>query len=260
MKTTGYLLAAASIFLYTASFGQTPDFDRLADSCFHSFAANDTARFNRLYPRLTEAYEQKTDPEMYALRQELLSMRNSDQGIRLLLLEARQRFGPDSPTAAALHAEMKRIDTENARRVRMLIDEHGWIGKEDLGEDANETLFLCIQHVDDLTIQEKYLPLLKQAVETGNAEGWHYAFLTDRIRMNRGEKQVYGTQTITRPNGEVYVVPLEDPGKVDSLRRSIGLEPMAAYLGKTWNPETYKRDLPAIEQQYKAFTESRKMP
>lgn len=191
------------------------------------------------------------------MQQELLTMRDSDQGIRLLLLEARNRFGSDSPTAMALHARMKQIDNENAVKVRQIIDRYGWRGKDDIGEDANETLFLCIQHLDDLTIQEKYLPMLKQAVNEGCAEGWHYAFLVDRIRMNRGEKQVYGTQTITRNGTLDYVVPLENPDKVDSLRHGVGLGTLNEYLDGVWDLEAYKRDLPEIERKYKAFTAAR---
>lgn len=36
--------------------------------------------------------------------------------------------------------------------------------------------------------------MLQQAVQTGKANGWHLAFLTDRILMNQGKKQIYGTQ------------------------------------------------------------------
>lgn len=232
-------------------------FQTLADSCFRYLSTGDSLQFNRLYPHLTAAYEKSNDPENYAMQQELLTMRDSDQGIRLLLLEARNRFGSDSPTAMVLHARMKQIDNENAVKVRQIIDKYGWRGKDDIGEDANETLFLCIQHLDDLTVQEKYLPMLKQAVREGCAEGWHYAFLVDRIRMNQGAKQVYGTQTITRNGTLDYVVPLENPDKVDSLRHSVGLGSLNEYLDGIWDLEAYKRDLPEIERKYKAFTAAR---
>lgn len=248
----------SAFLLPVGTVGAQQPFGTLADSCFYYMAVGDTLRFDRLYPNLTAAYEQSVDSENYALRQELLAMRNSDQGIRLLLLEARKRFGTNSPTAATLHARMKRIDETNARRVCRLIDRYGWRGKEEIGEEANEALFLCIQHVDDPTVQEKYLPMLRQAVEEGRAEGWHYAFLIDRIRMNRGEKQIYGTQTISRNGALDYVVPLENPDKVDSLRQSVGLKPMNAYLDGAWDLNAYKRDLPRIEQKYKAFTAARK--
>lgn len=239
-------------------YARQPDYRQLADSCFYYLSQDDTLHFDRAFPRLTEAFDQASDPETYALKQELLAMRDRDQGIRLLLLEARKKYGSDAPATKRVHARMKRIDAENARRIRQIIDRYGWPGKDDIGEEANETLFLCIQHVDELEVQEKYLPLLKHAVDKGNAEGWHYAFLTDRIRMNSGRKQVYGTQTIVDSNGELdYVVPLEDPDNVDSLRRSVGLEPMDVYLDGAWDLEAYKRNLSETERKYKAYTASR---
>lgn len=36
---------------------------------------------------------------------------------------------------------MKRIDSKNALRVQQIIDLYGWLGSDELGEDANETLF-----------------------------------------------------------------------------------------------------------------------
>lgn len=249
---------AVGLLLTAGAVSAQQPFRTLADSCFHYFNTGDTLRFNRLYPGLTAAYEEAADPEVYAIQQELIAMRDSDQSIRLLLIEARKRFGSDSPAATAVHTKMKRIDAENTRRIRQIIDRYGWLGKDDIGEDANETLFLCIQHVEDLTVQEKYLPILRQAVEEGRAEGWHYAFLVDRIRMNRGEKQIYGTQTVSRNNTLDYVVPLENPDQVDSLRQSVGLEPMNTYLDGAWDLNAYKRDLPEIERRYKAFTASRK--
>lgn len=50
--------------------------------------------------------------------------------------------------------------------------------------------------------------------------------------MNRGEKQVYGTQTL-RMNGKQFPVPIENPDKVDTLRKEIGLEPMKEYMEDT---------------------------
>lgn len=251
-------LTAILLPLICGSLRAQQPFTAQADSCFQYLAAGDTLHFNRLYPLIADAYEQDADPETYALRRQLLAMRNEDQSIRILVLEARKRFGSDSPVAQQAHARMKQIDRVNAERIRRILDAHGWPDKEEVGEEAAETAFLCIQHLDDAQVQQTYLPMLQQAVETGTATGWHLAFLVDRIRMNQGERQVYGTQTVSR-NGKLdYVVPLETPEAVDSLPRSVALEPMNDYLDGKWDLEAYKRDLPAIEQKYKAFVASRK--
>ena len=43
-------------------------------------------------------------------------------------------------------------------------------------KEANETLFLGIQHIDDLVVQSKYLPTIKDAVkkEMLSPGIWHF--------------------------------------------------------------------------------------
>src|SRR5436190_12861202 len=51
------------------------------------------------------------------------------------------------------------IDSTNLAKVSSIIDKHGWLGKSQIGNRANYTLWLVIQHAD-LKTQEKYLPLM----------------------------------------------------------------------------------------------------
>lgn len=125
-----------------------------------------------------------------ALRLQLKEIQNRDQGIRILYLQIKCDSLKNS-----LHEYMKTVvDKECATQIAALLDTTGWLGPGEIGNEANETLFLGIQHIDDLSVQQKYLPMLQQAVQTGKANGWHLAFLTDRILMNQGKKQIYGTQ------------------------------------------------------------------
>jgi len=189
------------------------------------------------------------------LKHDLYEIQQEDQSIRLLLLESYKKYGIDSQMSQNIRTYMDSIDNLNSIKIQSIIDRYGWLGKDKLGENGNETLFLCIQHCDDLALQNKYLPILKKAVENGNAEPWHYAFLADRILMNKGEKQIYGTQKIiSKIASESYIVPLKDPDNVDKLRAEIGLEPLSESLkeeGIDWNLEEYKKNLPTIEEKYK---------
>lgn len=226
----------------------------LADSCFFYLEKGDSLRFDNTYPKILAAYEKANDPEMTAVRKELLDLRAKDQSIRILLIDARERYGWDSEMASKVRRQMKIIDSASAIRAQRIVERYGWPGKEDIGEEACEALFLCIQHADGTAIQQKYLPLLEQAVRDGRAEPWHLAFLTDRVRMNRGEKQIYGTQSIS--GREPYIIPMEDPDRVDSLRHSIGLGPIADYassLGIQWDLKKYKENLPRYEQLYEKW-------
>ena len=55
------------------------------------------------------------------------------------------------------------------------------------------------------------------------------AYLTDRVLLAEGKKQVYGTQ-FTLTNGKCQPRPLEDEAHVDQRRQEVGLPPLAAYL------------------------------
>lgn len=251
------LLCMGVALATTISIGHAQTLQSLKDSCYHYLAIQDIASFNATYIQLPDALEKEMNPEVYSLVKELKQMRNEDQGIRLLLIDASKRYGDRDKRTVEIRQMMKRIDSKNALRVQQIIDLYGWLGSDELGEDANETLFLCIQHADDLIIQTKYLPILKKAMEEGNADGWQYAFLTDRIKMNRGEKQVYGTQTL-RMNGKQFPVPIENPDKVDTLRKEIGLEPMKEYMEDTgfdWSLENYRKELPEMEKSYRLWFE-----
>lgn len=251
------LLCMGVALATTISIGHAQTLQSLKDSCYHYLAIQDIASFNATYIQLPDALEKEMNPEVYSLVKELKQMRNEDQGIRLLLIDASKRYGDRDKRTVEIRRMMKRIDSKNALRVQQIIDLYGWLGSDELGEDANETLFLCIQHADDLIIQTKYLPILKKAMEEGNADGWQYAFLTDRIKMNRGEKQVYGTQTL-RMNGKQFPVPIENPDKVDTLRKEIGLEPMKEYMEDTgfdWSLENYRKELPEMEKSYRLWFE-----
>jgi hypothetical protein len=189
------------------------------------------------------------------VRLKLLDVQSKDQSIRFIYQELKEKYPYDNDLVKSAGEKMKKIDIESADAVAKIIDKYGWLGKDKIGKQANETLFLGIQHIDDLVVQSKYLPVVKDAVKKGDAEPWHLAFLTDRILMNQGKKQVYGTQKILTKNPETsYIIPLENPEKVDELRKEIGLDSLNDDLqedGLFWNLEDYKKDLPRIEKLYK---------
>ena len=77
--------------------------------------------------------------------------------------------------------------------------------------------------------------------------------------MNQGKPQVYGTQTITS-NNKVFIVPLENPDKVDELRKEIGLAPLNNYMqdfGCEWSLDSYKKNLPEIRTVFQRWYQNK---
>ena len=64
-----------------------------------------------------------------------------------------------------------------------------------------------------------------------------YAILNDRVLMEEGKPQIYGTQikmAATIVDAEIamqlFLWPVENPATLDSLRSSMGLSPIEEYL------------------------------
>lgn len=123
----------------------------------------------------------------------------------------------------------KDIDEHNLRIVTKIIDSLGWLGKDKIGEDANLALFATIQH-SNLKIMEKYLPVLKDAVNKGNATKKELAFLIDRVERLNGRKQIYGTQYFINDNGNVILRSVIDSVNINKRRKSMNMEPIEDYL------------------------------
>jgi hypothetical protein len=163
-----------------------------------------------------------------ALAAELARMAAEDQRIRT---------PPSDPTAfvrflsVAERMEYARIDVANTDRLRVIIAEHGWPGRALVGDEGAEAAWLIAQHADhQLDFQREALALLERAVHEGDAPTSHLAYLTDRVRMNEGRPQLFGTQVADITNGVASPWPIEDEEHVDQRRANAVLEPLADYL------------------------------
>ena len=162
------------------------------------------------------------------LAAELARMAAEDQRIRKPLREARTMVGRLDAKRAM---EYRRIDAGNTTRLRRILAEHGWPGKSLVGEKGAHHAWLIAQHADhDPAFQRQALELLREAVARGDAKPRELAYLTDRVRINEGRGQVYGTQMRPDENGLPVPQPIEDPERVDERRREVGLEPFDEYV------------------------------
>lgn len=57
------------------------------------------------------------------------------------------------------------------------------------------------------------------------------AYMVDKIRVHKGENQVYGTQYKTDGN-KITFLPIEDEENVDQRRKEVGMETLAKYKKK----------------------------
>ncbi|MCW1962005.1 DUF6624 domain-containing protein [Chryseobacterium viscerum] len=185
------------------------------------------------------------------LQAELLTILEEDQKYRMQMNETQKKFGQNSKEMNDLWKITNQKDSINLLKVKKILDEKGWVGKDKVGAQANSALFLVIQH-SDLQTQKKYLPMMKEAVTKGNASAGSLALLIDRIEIREGRKQIYGSQIgINQSNNTYYILPLTDPDNVDKRRTEVGLGPISEYVKNwdlIWDVEKYKSELPELEK------------
>jgi len=115
------------------------------------------------------------------------------------------------------------IDAVNGFRIKELIKKFGYPTKAKIGEASLRNFWLLIQHQDfDLDLQEKCLRNCDFAPK-------NKAYLTDRILINSGKKQLYGTQFHKDKNGILKPLPIQDPKNIDKRRKRAGLESLEKY-------------------------------
>lgn len=178
------------------------------------------------------------------LIQTLDSILESDQAGRKKIDGLVKKHGWESKEVQNLWKEINYQDSVNLVKVTAILDKYGWLGPDVVGRDGSSALFLVIQH-SDLKVQEKYLPMMREAVKNGKAHGSSLALLEDRVALRQGKKQIYGSQIGMDPETKTYFVDaLEDPDNVDKRRAEVGLQPLAEYVKHwniKWNVEEHKK-------------------
>ncbi|HCQ13716.1 MAG TPA: hypothetical protein DIU01_10690 [Flavobacterium sp.] len=201
--------------------------------------------------KVVDAREAKYDKP---LQTKLVALFEEDQTIRRDYIKAQKDYGNQSKIVDSLGKVMMHKDSINLGKVTEILDKYGWVGVDKVGGQANQTLFLVIQH-SDLKTQQKYLPMMREAVKNNNASSSSLALLEDRVALGEGKKQIYGSQIgYDNETNTEYVLPLEDPDNVDKRRATVGLGPLADYVKRwniIWNIEEYKKQLPEIEAKSK---------
>jgi hypothetical protein len=123
------------------------------------------------------------------------------------------------------------VFTTHKKRLEEIFEKFGYPGYSLVGETGSQNFWLMVQHCDsDPAFQSRVLVKLKIEVDNKNADGSTYGLLTDRVKINNGEKQIYGTQVTYNSLGQAYPKSLADSVNVNKRRAEVGLEPIEEYL------------------------------
>jgi len=136
------------------------------------------------------------------------------------------------------HPEMEKVHRENNSRIKRIIQDVGWPFESIVGEDGAEAAWFIVQHaILEPEFQKRCVSLLQAAVKQGEANSWHLAYLQDRVLIQEGKPQVFGTQHVAN-NGRMEPLTIEDVKMANLKRATLGLwslEEHTAHLQKDYD-------------------------
>lgn len=128
------------------------------------------------------------------------------------------------------------VFTSNKKRVESIYKKYGFLGFDKVGKDGSNHFWLLVQHSDKYPeFQKEVLSSMEKEVKNANANSNNYALLYDRVQVNAGLKQLFGTQVTYEVKTTGRAIPkigLIDSANVDKLRKEYNLEPLKDYLNQ----------------------------
>ncbi|GGK36507.1 hypothetical protein GCM10008955_32920 [Deinococcus malanensis] len=155
----------------------------------------------------------------------------TDQAARLVEQDQASRKGQPGAKDMAI------VDAESTAWLKEMLRQRGWPSTNRSDPQLASHAWLLAQHADARpAVQACILDLISQQFST-QAEAQNLAYLTDRVRLARGEPQLYGTQvSYDDVQGKASPSWLEAPERVNERRARIGLESIEQYLKRFERP------------------------
>jgi len=243
-REVSYQLASTSALLWTTQMRDTAFYflnyalqkdstlEALYDPDFLSLI--DDPRWEKVEDAQIRKYEAKNEPiRNKPFAKELFRMIVKDQGFMYAGNIERRKYINNggyfsTPAIFPILAMEEKNLKENEKRLLELLDKYGWPSTSEVTEYAAAGAALIINHTT-YELRSKYFPMLEESFKKGEAQPLRYAKMRDRILIEEGEKQLYGTQIIFE-NLLREPYPIKDPEYVDKRRAEIGLGPLSPYL------------------------------
>ena len=166
------------------------------------------------------------------------SLYQVDQQVQQDFIDAFQR-GPTIDSIKFYEDLKTKTFIKHIPIIKKIVQENGYPSVEKVGKESSSNFFPLIQHCDkDIGFQSKMLPLIKKQVDKKLVEGWEYAYLYDRIQVNTGNEQLYGTQLMYDKDNNAIPKKLKDKENVNKRRQELGMGTLEKYLEKA--TETHK--------------------
>lgn len=160
------------------------------------------------------------------------SMRVEDQKWRKAMRELKNgELRSDALTKNDINRRIFLTDSLIYFVLKNIFDTCGFPNYDLVGQEGSYSFWLLVQHQDrHPEFQESVLAKMKIEVDANKASGANYAYLLDRVKINTGQPQVYGTQMELNAEKTSYVPKnVIEPEKLNERRASMGLGTIESY-------------------------------
>jgi hypothetical protein len=123
------------------------------------------------------------------------------------------------------------VDKENRAYLFYLLHQVGWLDVARFGTRTSVFATLLVKHFSSLSVNLSVLPFVEHDLRL-TGEGQVFAILFDDTMLHIGRKQWFGTQMDEDAQGRLYVLPIDQPQRVDERLKEIGELPLDAYLSQ----------------------------
>ena len=166
-------------------------------------------------------------------RRTLQRLADADWQDRQAIFKVFRQHGFRSAPADSANRWLMRQDSVRLHTFRTLERRYGWPRASTTGREGTQQAYLLVQHAPP-AVQARYQEPLRAAHARGELRSPDYATYLDRVLVNQGRAQRYGTQSDRRAlasgQEEAYLLPVEDVPALDHRRATMGLEPILAQL------------------------------
>ena len=172
---------------------------------------------------------ERTQPQLSAI---IDSLEEQDQKWRHLWTLVHNHQSTGSLTEGEILLNLRQTDSLNFFTLKKIIGEIGYPAIAEVGSTSSKNFWLLVQHQDrHPEFQGRVLKLMKVAVDAGQAYAEDYAYLLDRVLINTGQLQVYGTQMVLDSTKTSFKPkPVSDMVNLNARRKYVGLPSIEIYI------------------------------
>src|SRR5688572_29264811 len=184
------------------------------------------------------------------LSEELLKMSNKQRELLVQVVEKDQTKQSDQQ-------KLHKLYEGNIVKLCEILKTHGWPTTALIDREAVNAVFRIL-NVGPYEMQRDLLPVIVAVIKKDPGQKAEFAGLYDRLRVEAGMKQLFGTQAVSM-GGFLILYPIEDQAKVNSRRSEFGLSNLEDYikhLERIYGKPLVKARQPPSSELSKQLTDS----